>query len=421
MPRGDDDPRAESQPRPSLHRPCSPGDRSAIHQEPTLADSGRQRRLVLHPGLRHPRLRGAVFDARALLDAAPALHRPGRGRHHGRVRRLQLRPAPVRRLPGRPVPQQPEPVRRRHGAAGARLRPDRPGHRGHDVLGAGVLPDRQRPERHLHQHDADAALQARGRAAGERIPLELRRHEHRLLHRLRRGRPLPADRELRAPVLLRHHRQLPGHRGGAPELEVGRGPGHAAADGHPDPVPAADAGRPGHPRRRAAGGLDPAAAYLPDGGHHEAGERGGGPDPGLPDGDPPRPARAQQHVGVPHPLAGVAGVLVPVPDGAQRPAALRREQRASARPGARHRAPVGAEHQHGGDRGGRAHPGRAVLAAAGARLADRHPPAVHRVAAADGARVPGAAGGDPPRGRGRAGRRSSGCSSATCCSPSANC
>ena len=46
----------------------------------------------------------------------------------GRVWRLQLRPAPLRRLPGRPLPLEPEPLRRRHGAAGHRLRLHRDRH-----------------------------------------------------------------------------------------------------------------------------------------------------------------------------------------------------------------------------------------------------------------------------------------------------
>ena len=64
------------------------------------------------------------------------------------------------------------------------------------LLGPGALPHRQRAQRHVHQHDAHAALHARRRAPRERVPLELRRHEHRLLHRLLGGRSLSADREL---------------------------------------------------------------------------------------------------------------------------------------------------------------------------------------------------------------------------------
>ena len=87
-----------------------------------LRGSGGNGRAVLHSDLRDARLRRPLLDAGPLRDEASASRRE-RGHHvDGRVRRLQLRPAPLRRLPGRPLPFEPQPVRRRHGAAGVRLR-----------------------------------------------------------------------------------------------------------------------------------------------------------------------------------------------------------------------------------------------------------------------------------------------------------
>ena len=57
------------------------------------------------------------------------------------------------------------------------------------------LPHRQRPQRHLHQHDADAALHSGGSAPRRSFPLELRRHECRLLRRVQRRRLFPSHRE----------------------------------------------------------------------------------------------------------------------------------------------------------------------------------------------------------------------------------
>ena len=140
----------------------------------------------------------AVLYSTLVLYATKHLHFSRERGHdvHGRVWRVQLRPAPLRRLPRRAVPVQPESVRRRHGAAGHRLRVHR-GRHGRAVLRRPrLLPYRQRPERHLYQHDAHAALHP-GRPAPRRsVPLELRRHERRLLRRLRGRRLLPGDREL---------------------------------------------------------------------------------------------------------------------------------------------------------------------------------------------------------------------------------
>ena len=60
---------------------------------------------VLHPNLRHARLRRALLHAGAVRHQAIGFQRKQRQRHDGRVRRLQLWPAHVRRLPRRPIPQ----------------------------------------------------------------------------------------------------------------------------------------------------------------------------------------------------------------------------------------------------------------------------------------------------------------------------
>ena len=62
----------------------------------------------------------AVLYSTLVLYATKHLQSQRESGHHvdGRVRRIQLRPAPVRRLPGRPLPFEPQPVCREHGAAG---------------------------------------------------------------------------------------------------------------------------------------------------------------------------------------------------------------------------------------------------------------------------------------------------------------
>ena len=65
---------------------------------------------------------------------------------------------------------------------------------GPPLRGARALSDRQRAQRHVHQHDADAAVQAGRRPPRGRLPLELRRHERGLLRRLLGRRALPAHR-----------------------------------------------------------------------------------------------------------------------------------------------------------------------------------------------------------------------------------
>ena len=129
----------------------------------------------------------------------------------GCVRRFQLRPAPVRRLPGRPFPFEPQSVCREHGGAGRRLRMHRDRHARVVLRRARPFPHRQRPQCHLHQHDAHAALYPGGSAPRRRFPLELRRHECRLLRRVQRRRLFPGDPELLEPLHLRHARQFRRH------------------------------------------------------------------------------------------------------------------------------------------------------------------------------------------------------------------
>src|SRR6266487_5000909 len=65
-----------------------------------LRGSGGNGRAVLHSDFLDARLRRPLLDPGPLRDEAPAARRE-RGYHvDGRVRRLQLRPAPLRRLPG---------------------------------------------------------------------------------------------------------------------------------------------------------------------------------------------------------------------------------------------------------------------------------------------------------------------------------
>ena len=75
--------------------------------------------------------------------------------------------------------------------------------------------------------------------------------------------------------------------------------------------------------RGAAAGVGDAAAHRADGVDRRGGERGGVPRAHVADVRASGPARAAQHVGLPHPHAGFARVLVAVPDGAERVAAVR--------------------------------------------------------------------------------------------------
>ena len=75
----------------------------------------------------------------------------------------------------------------------------------------GALPDRQRSQCHLHQHDADPALHLGRPAPRGSFPLELRRHERRLLHRVHRRRLLPRHPELFESLHFRHARKLRRH------------------------------------------------------------------------------------------------------------------------------------------------------------------------------------------------------------------
>ena len=70
------------------------------------------------------------------------------------------------------------------------------------------FPHRQRPQRHLHQHDAHAALHPGGSAPRRRLPLELRRHERRLLRRVQRRRSISRRPRAIESLHLRDARQL---------------------------------------------------------------------------------------------------------------------------------------------------------------------------------------------------------------------
>ena len=133
-----------------------------------------------------------------------------------------------------------------------------------DVPGPGAVPHRQRPQRHLHQHDADAALRAGRPAPRKRVLLELRRHEHGVLHRLRGRGSLPADRELLAAVPVRDRRQLPRHRARALQLEDAGGQEHAAAGRHATAIQGEVRRGHRHPDRARAHRLVHAAAHWPD-------------------------------------------------------------------------------------------------------------------------------------------------------------
>ena len=214
-----------------------------------LYGSGGNGRAVLHSDLRDARLRSPVLDAGPLRDEASASRRE-RGDHvDGRVRRLQLRPAPLRRLPGRPFPFEPETVCRGHGAAGVRLRMHRDRHARAVLRRPRAIPHRQRPQRHLHQHDAHAALHPGGPAPRRSFPLELRRHERRLLRRVQRRRLFPSHRELLEPLHFRDARQLRRHHPRRAHVEDAGRPQHHAARCDAEAVPAAPARRHRHSHR----------------------------------------------------------------------------------------------------------------------------------------------------------------------------
>ena len=112
-----------------------------------------------------------------------------------------------------------------------------------------LLPYRQRPQRHLHQHDADAAFHLGGSAPRRSLPLELRRHECRLLRRVQRRRLFPGDRELLEPLHFRDARQFCRHRPRRCQLEDARRPQHLAARRDAETIPAAPARRHRHCHR----------------------------------------------------------------------------------------------------------------------------------------------------------------------------
>src|ERR1700674_6099304 len=93
-----------------------------VAKRPFRRSSGGNGGAVLYSNIFDARLRRPLLDAGPLRDeASPALGENGYD-VDGRVRRVQLPPAPLRRLPRRPVPLEPESFRRGHGAPGHRLR-----------------------------------------------------------------------------------------------------------------------------------------------------------------------------------------------------------------------------------------------------------------------------------------------------------
>ena len=245
------------------------------------------------------RLRRPLLDAGPLRDEASAALGESGHDVDGRVWRLQLRPAPLRRLPGRPLPLEPESLRRGHGAAGHRLRVHC-GRHGRAVLRRPrFLPHRQRPERHLHQYDADAALYPGGPAPRRSLPLELRRHERRLLRRVHRRRLLPGDRELCEPFHLRDARQLRRHHPRRAVVEDAGRPQHTAARGDVEAVPAAPARRHRHSPRSHPDRVVDAPAARHDGDADQGDLRRGRAHADLPHAPPPGSPRKAEHDGLP--------------------------------------------------------------------------------------------------------------------------
>src|SRR5471030_323572 len=116
----------------------------------------------------------------------------------------------------------------------------------------------------LHQHDADSALYPGGSASRRSLPLELRRHERRILRRVRRRRLLPGDPELFEPFHLRDARQLCRHHPRRALVEDADRPQHTAARGEVEAIPAAPARRHRHSPRPHSGRVADAPAPRHD-------------------------------------------------------------------------------------------------------------------------------------------------------------
>ena len=186
---------------------------------------------------------------------------------------------------------------------------------------------RQRPQRHLYQHDADAAFYP-GRSASRRsFPLELRGHECRILRRVRRRRLLPGDPELCEPLHLRDARQLRRHRPRRAVVEDAGRSQHTAARGEVETISAAPARRHRHSPRPHTRRVVDAAAARHDRDADQGHLRRGRADADLPNDSSPGSPRAAEHDGLPDFDDWLAGLLVAVSDGTERPAAVRGQQR----------------------------------------------------------------------------------------------
>src|SRR3954447_17570020 len=115
----------------NLTLPIASSDKVApdeISQTPLRPGSGGNGCAVLHSNLCHARLRCSLLDARPVRYEASTSRREASHYVDGCVRRLQLWPAPLRRLSWRSFPVEPQFVCWRHGTPGVRLRLHRHGH-----------------------------------------------------------------------------------------------------------------------------------------------------------------------------------------------------------------------------------------------------------------------------------------------------
>src|ERR1044071_10117957 len=154
--------------RPSANHTTTPlalsdatGDKGTpdeVSYTPFCQGPGGNGRTIFHSDLLDAWLCRPLLDAGPLCDEASAYRSKGGHRVDGRVRCVQLRPAPFRRLPWRPFSFKSKPFRWRHGAAGIRLRMHRYRHAAFVLRRPFTFPPRQRIERDLHQHDVNAAV-----------------------------------------------------------------------------------------------------------------------------------------------------------------------------------------------------------------------------------------------------------------------
>src|ERR1041384_476608 len=86
-----------------------------VAKRPVRRGSGGNGRIILHSDFFDAWVRRPLLDAGPLRDEASSAFGENGDGVDGRVWRLQLRAAPLRRLPGRPVPLEPKSFRRRDG------------------------------------------------------------------------------------------------------------------------------------------------------------------------------------------------------------------------------------------------------------------------------------------------------------------